>query len=252
MTETPKPDRPIPDPNAKMRSPVRPVYTPPPDKPIPAEPRKPAQQPGAETPTDPKTALATLRQKMQLLVDEYAAGKINRAQFHALYKRYSEQRSVIEKLIERNPETDAWKQVIRSQGQTGFLRSRLEAQPVLYAIFARNQTLPVHAGGRHPLNPEVTQPLLQALWRAPQLPAAGLGRKALDNDEWLVLAVGEYAATMVIFSLEPASSQAKLVRDLHLDFERANRMALSRGMVAIDRLVFPQRALVERGGENRW
>ncbi len=250
MSENSKPVPPTPDPNAKMRSPVRPVYTPPAPK-APVESRKPAQPQSFAQPEDPTAAMATLRQKMQLLVDEYAAGKINRAQFHALYKRYSEQRKVIEKLIERNPETDAWKQVIRSQGQTGFLRSRFEAQPVLYAIFARNQTIPVHAGGKHPLNPDVTQPLLQALWRAPQLPAAGLGRKALDNDEWLVLAVGEYAATMVIFSLEPSSAQARLVRDLHLDFERANRLALNRGMVAIDRLVFPQRALVERGEENR-
>lgn len=250
MSENSKPVPPVSDPNAKMRSPVRPVYTPPPPK-APVEPRKTTQPQAFEPPEDPKAAMATLRQKMQLLVDEYAAGKINRAQFHALYKRYSEQRAVIEKLIERNPDSDAWKQVIRSQGQTGFLRSRLEAQPMIYAIFARNQTIPVHAGGKHPLNPEVTQPLLQALWRAPQLPAAGLGRKALDNDEWLVLAVGEYAATMVIFSLEPSSAQARLVRDLHLDFERANRMALNRGMVAIDRLVFPQRALVERGEENR-
>jgi len=248
VSENSSSERSTPDPNAQMRSPIRPAYTPPAVEPTADEPRKtPAP---SDPPTDPKSALASLRQKIQLLVDEYAAGKINRAQFHALYKRYSEQRAVIEKLMERNPESEAWKQVLRSQGQTGFLRSRFESQPILYAIFARNQTIPVHAGGHHPLNPNVTQPLLQALWRSSQLPAVGLGRKALENDEWLVLAVGEYAATIVIFSLEPSSGQAKLVRDLHLDFERANHIALSRGMVAIDRLVFPQRALVERSGET--
>jgi hypothetical protein len=48
-----------------------------------------------------------------------------------------------------------------------------------------------------------------------------------------------------MFMLEPSPMQANKVRDLHSDFERANRMALERGTKSLDRLVFPQRALVE-------
>ena len=48
-----------------------------------------------------------------------------------------------------------------------------------------------------------------------------------------------------MFSLEPSIAQARLVRDLHADFERANQAALARGWIVPERMVFPQRALVE-------
>jgi len=46
--------------------------------------------------------------------------------------------------------------------------------------------------------------------------------------------------------LEPSSGQARLVRDLHADFERANRLPLSRQLYQAERMVFPQRALIEQ------
>jgi hypothetical protein len=50
---------------------------------------------------------------------------------------------------------------------------------------------------------------------------------------------------MVMFMLEPSTVQLNRVRDLHADFERANRSALERSTKTFDRMVFPQRALVE-------
>jgi hypothetical protein len=48
-----------------------------------------------------------------------------------------------------------------------------------------------------------------------------------------------------MFNAEPSNAQARLVRDLHADFERANQAALARGWIVPERMVFPQRALVE-------
>src|SRR3954463_3466970 len=91
------------------RSPVRPS--------LPQQPQRVPQasvpQPTPvlpESPTNPNAALNTLRGKMELVSDEFAQGKINRAQFNAVYKRYSEQRTIIERLLERNPDSEAWKQ----------------------------------------------------------------------------------------------------------------------------------------------
>ncbi len=237
--------------SGSLRSPVRPAarveaLTPPHGTLRPSvSPPDPA--PPAPSPEDPEQALIALRLKVEALVDEYAQGEINRVQFNALYQRYSEQRAIIDKLMQRNPASEAWRQVLGGRGQTGFLRARLEAQPISYGVYARGQPAALLTGGLQ--NLEAVFPadaVLRAVWAMSHRPAIGLGRKLLRNDEWLVMAVGSAAATMVIFSLEPSKTQAQLLRDLHVDFERANQLALSRGSLAADRLVFPQRALFEQ------
>jgi hypothetical protein len=241
-----------PRPQSSLRSPVRPSKPSEMSTPFHGTPRPPLTQPPPANPADPppqdpREALILLRQKTETAVDEYARGTINRVQFNALYQRYNEQRAIIEKLMQRNPDSDAWRQVVSSRGQTGFLRARLEAQPLSFSIYAAAQPAPLLTGG--PLDLRATFPAetaLRAVWAMPNRPAIGMGRKPLRDDRWLVMAVGTRAATLVVFSLEPSKAQAQLLRDLHVDFERANQMALERGWLAPERLVFPQRALFEQ------
>ena len=232
-----------------MRSPIRPTK-PQEDIPAPAleETAVPATvvETAPESPTDPKGALNVLRRKMETIADEFAEGKINRAQFNAMYKRYSEQRTIIEKLLQRNPETDAWRQVMSTKGYTSFLRSHFEAQPIYYAVHAHEQGKPIVMGGSKQSTEIHVEPVLQMLWQMASRPKSGVGRKTLQSGEWLILAVGEYALTAVVFSLELSIGQARLVRDLHNDFERANQAALARNWIVPERMVFPQRALVEK------
>jgi hypothetical protein len=187
----------------------------------------------------------TLRQKMEAIADEFANGKINRAQFNAMYRRYSEQRAIIERLLERNPNSDAWKQVLGVKGHTGFLRSHYEAQPLYFVIYRHQTPKAILSAGKDVPKESDILPIVQMVWKMPNRPKAGLGRRLLPNNLWLLLATGEHAATAVVFSLEPSIGQARLVRDLHADFERANQAALARGWLVQDRMVFPQRALVE-------
>ena len=242
------------------RSPVRPSLPqqPPARSPQPNVPQQPltrlaqpsvAQPTSAlpEAPTNPNSALNTLRGKMELVSDEFAQGKINRAQFNAVYKRYSEQRTIIERLIARNPDSEAWKQVIGVKGQTGFLRDHFEAQPLYFVAYRHHHFEPITAGGKQKANDELIKPVLTLVWSLPTRPKNGLGRKPIGDMQWLILACGDHAATVVMFSLEPSIAQARLVRDLHADFERANQAALARGWIVPERMVFPQRALVEGG-----
>lgn len=246
----PPPDDALPDetPPGGLRSPIRPTYQPEiPPRPAPGLPSvsKDQKRESDEFINDPQRAMASLRRRMQAVVDEFAQGKINRAQFNAVYGRYSEQRTIIERLLERNPQTEAWKQVIATRGQTGFLRTQYQAQPLYYALHLHHDSAPLTTGGSRAPDPAITLPLLRLIWSMPQRPQQGLGRKALPTGEWLILATGEFAATLVVFSLEPSIAQARLVRDLHFDFERANGGAIARGITAPERMVFPQRALIE-------
>ncbi|MCK6578412.1 MAG: hypothetical protein L6Q98_09940 [Anaerolineae bacterium] len=232
-----------------LRSPVRPA---PPESPAPPEkaanPEKPPSSPPAAASSSPVNALGTLRQKMEAIADEFAAGKINRAQFYALYRRYSEQRAIIERLVERNPQTDAWKQVIGAPGQTGFLRMHFAAQALYFVVFRNNDRHPLLSDGREHPDLSLLDSVLLPIWRMASRPKQGLGRKQIGEQKWLILAIGEYGSTVVVWSTEPSLSQSRLVRDLHADFERANQAALARGLITPDKLVFPQRALMDRGG----
>lgn len=229
-----------------LRSPVRPSY---PNRPESAPDATSLTPVEAETasepavPNSPEAALEDLRRKMERVASEFAAGRINRAQFNAMYGRYTEQRAIIERLIQRNPQNDAWKNVAKP-GHTTFLRQHFEARPMYYVIFQHNRTTPLMMGGQQPNMTQIGD-VLKALWGMKDRPKVGLARKDMGNGNWLVLALGEHAVTLVMFMLEPSPMQANKVRDLHSDFERANRMALERGTKSLDRLVFPQRALVE-------
>lgn len=233
-----------------MRSPVRPSV---PSSPAPSS--QPIQKPNAQPdaplpdadPNDPIAALNALRTKMEIVADEFAAGKINRAQFNAVYRRYSEQRNIIERMVERNPDSDAWRHVLGVQGQTHFLRNHYEAQTIYYVVYRHQRYEPITAGGKPPLNMTAILTALSRVWAMPDRPALGLGRKPLDAGQWLILATGAHTVTAMVFSLEPSVAQARLVRDLHADFERANHAALTRGWITPEHMVFPQRAMT--GGD---
>jgi hypothetical protein len=83
---------------------------------------------------DPTATLESLRGKMEGVAHDYASGKINRAQFNAIYGRYDEQRKIIERLLERDPESEAWQQVANS-GHTAFLLSHFQSRPLYYIIY---------------------------------------------------------------------------------------------------------------------
>lgn len=182
---------------------------------------------------------------MEVVANEFSQGKINRAQFNAIYGRYGEQRTIIERLIERNPENAAWKQAA-APGHTSFLRDHFEARLQYYLVYQHTIPTPLMMGGKQQPNMDQVGGVLKSLWGMKNRPKIGLARKDMGAGQWLVLALGEYAVTLTLFLLEPSATQANLVRDLHADFERANRRALERGTRSLDRFVFPQRALTEK------
>ena len=231
-----------------LRSPIRPqAPNTPPSRPRDIQPDQPSATEPLERITSPKNpglALDVIRRKMENVANEFANGKINRAQFNAMYGRYDEQRMIIERLVERNPDSNAWQQVARP-GHTSFLRDHFTARCLYYVIFRLSWPRPLMMGGEQQPNLQTIEPALSALINMDKRPRTGLARKALTSGQWLVLALGEHAVTFGVFNLEPATAQLNRMRDLHNDFERANQKALERGTSALDKMVFPQRALVE-------
>jgi hypothetical protein len=194
--------------------------------------------------TNPRTVLDQIKQKIGTITQEYSSGKLNAVQFNAMYRHYMEKRTIIERLLERNPETDAWR-AAASPGKTMFLRDRFEARVLYYVVFRKDEKKPLTSQGKLPKNAaNQIHKLLQLIWKLGQW-RGGLARKSLGDGMWLLLMMGEQSMTLAVYFFQPSTIQINQMRDLHADFERANHHLLQRGLPA-ERMVFPQRSLIDQ------
>ena len=197
--------------------------------------------PGAKA----ESAIDSLRHKMSQIAQEYAEGKINVATFNAVYRRYSEQREITERLLERNPNSEAWQSVVQP-GHTSFLRDFYAAKIVSYGLYRLSDGYQITLQGKVRLPQAQLMPIFarinDIIQKGHKLGAAW---RQLKDQNWVLMMPGQYSASVVIFSLEPAVVQRKMVEEVHRDFERANERALIRGDLAPRSLVFPHRALLE-------
>jgi hypothetical protein len=190
-------------------------------------------------------ALERLRRKMATVAEEYARGEINRAQFDAIYHRYQEQRQITERLLDRDPDSDAWQSVI-TPGHTSFLRNQYEAKVESYAIYHLGNSQQIIRTGHVQIPESQVQPILKrlrAIGTQGKIPPAA--HRTLPEKRRAVFVPGHYSLAIVIFSREPAPAQVKLVQDIHGDFERANTPSLVRDTFDRRGMVFPHRGLFE-------
>lgn len=246
------------------RSPIRPENPDPPRprlKPSVAKPTKPnpptremprlnVNAAGGDTTLSPaekaERAINTLREKMAKVAEEYSEGKINQAQFNAIYQRYSEQREITERLLQRNPDSGAWQSVVQT-GHTNFLRDHFEAKVVSYGLYRIDNGVQITLQGKWRLPMEQLSPILGKLRRlVAEGNIPGAASRSLKDERWVMLIPGHFTASVAIFSLEPAPIQRQLMEDIHRDFERANQRLLAEGEFDVAQLVFPHRTLFEQ------
>lgn len=203
----------------------------------------PPPQPSDTGESSPDDTLKEIREVLSQVAEEFASGKINRAQFHAIYNRYSEKRRIIEQMLARNPTSQAWQQVAR-RGHTGFLREHFEARVVFFALFGLGDYTPIVHHGTPPPGAVEVMPVLRKLpYMLQKRGQLGPAKRELEGGRWMVIVPGQYTVSVVFYSLEPARLQVQQIADLHSDFERANVHALARQDIDRNLLVFPQRAL---------
>ncbi|MBN1678724.1 MAG: hypothetical protein JW966_00435 [Anaerolineae bacterium] len=237
-------------PDSSPKSPVRPTVQDDSQPQDPLTPSLPNQHPAEvvsprEQMQRAEEALISLRQKMAKLAAEFSQGKLNPAQFDAIYSRYSEQRDIIERLLTRNPESQAWQSVVQS-GHTSFLRQRFEARVLSYAIYNQQTYDLIMLTGTIQLDRvqiEAVMKRLVAIIRERGNP--GPAHRKISDGRCVLFVPGDTTVAMVIYSLEPSAAQIRRVQDIHRDFERANKYTLSGGGFDAERLVYPHRALFE-------
>ncbi|HEX2619606.1 MAG TPA: hypothetical protein VHL11_05645, partial [Phototrophicaceae bacterium] len=110
--------------------------------------------------------LDQLRGKLESTANDFASGKINRAQFNAIYSHYNEQRILVEKLHQRNPDADHWRQAALP-GHTSFLRSHFESRVMFFIVFRHHDPRPLIKGGEEPTRETGRQigTIIKTIWK---------------------------------------------------------------------------------------
>jgi hypothetical protein len=136
-----------------------------------------------------------------------------------------------------HPDSDRWK-VVLEEGKTTFLLQLNEAAVRCVAFYDLRTRKLIFTQGDIPLEADDAISLLGTFGASEFNPKTGrmLATHA-DDGTALVLIPGRYTAALVSFSQDPPGWQVRALREVHRNFEAANKVALERGERRA--LVFP-------------
>jgi len=201
-----------------------------------AKPKPPAFSTG-DTDEPMRLKLDSLERKLFRLEDSVRDGDINPAQYRAISRHYEEQRTVAIRLHERHPGSEKWRMVLQD-GKTNFLMQVHEAICYGVAVYDYSTNEPLYLEGKLPENSQDGIALLGAFGG----PATGdqsehMYATEADDGSALLLIPGRHTAALVSFSQEPPEWQARALREVHRNFEDANRAVFEQALAR--KLVFP-------------
>lgn len=195
------------------------------------------QAPSGGIADDLQRMLVGLERKLDRLETDFQQGRVNAAQYRAIRRHYLEQREVATRLREAHPESDRWK-VVLEEGKTSFLMQLNEAVCHALALYDMAKRERFFVQGTMPPSADEALALLRTFGPVGSDPSAGriLATQAEDGSA-LLLIPGEFTAALVAFSQQPPGWQVRALREVHRNFEAANKVPLARG----DRrsLIFP-------------
>jgi hypothetical protein len=181
--------------------------------------------------------LATLDTKIERLESDLQQGRINASQYRAIRKHYLDQRQVAVRLQRAHPDSDRWR-VVLEEGKTSFLLQLNEAVLRSFTLYDLRTRARIYSQGELPPAAEQAFRLLGTFGpEGPQSqPGRMLGMQADDGSSYLLIP-GKYTAALVVFTQDPPAWQLRAMREVHSNFEAANKATLARG--ERQTLIFP-------------
>ncbi len=193
------------------------------DEPVQAPPR-------ANDIDDPelRKRLAALDQKIARLEQDFQQGRINASQYRAIYRHYMEQREVALRLREKYPDSDRW-QIVLEEGKTRFLLQLNEAACYSVGLYDIKNRDRIFVQGDMPAAAEEAMALLGTFGAGDETsPDGRMFATKTDSGETLLLIPGSFTVSLAVFSQDPPAWQVRALREVHRNFEAANRPALQR------------------------
>lgn len=181
--------------------------------------------------------LNALNWKIERLEKDFQQGVINASQYRAIRRHYLDQRQVAVQLQRTHPESDRWK-VVLEEGKTSFLLQLNEAVLRSFTLYDLRTRARIYNQGNLPAAAEESVRLLGTFGPGGPQEAPGrmLGMQADDGCAYLLIP-GKHTAALVVFTQDPPAWQLRAMREIHSNFEAANRATLERG--ERQTLIFP-------------
>jgi hypothetical protein len=196
--------------------------------------------------------IAQVREKIDRVVEEFAEGKISRTQFQQLYDRYQNQILSVTQLSEAQGDMNI--KEITGSGQTVAIRKKLTAVAKGLVIYENKIGQRLETLGHFDVPEDQIDPTLENFRRYTVKDTETRLRSQPLSDEddgWLVWVPGDYTTLIALFNLEPSPHQLTTIKQLHRDFENANRAFLESGDAQADKMAFPFRVILRMTAGNK-
>ena len=181
--------------------------------------------------------LEVLNSKIARLEQDFQQGRINASQYRAIYRHYMGQREVALRIRQTYPDSNRW-QMVLEEGKTRFLLQLNEATCYSVGLYDIQSKDRIFIDGDMPESAEDAMALLGTFSTSEdESPDGRLFATTSDSGETLLLIPGSFTVSLAVFSQDPPAWQVRALREVHRNFEAANRPALLRGET--ENLLFP-------------
>lgn len=186
-----------------------------------------------------KATLDRLQNKIAKLVQDFAAGVINRSQFHELYGRYQRQMAQLNQMASNEASTSVVPGS-RDPEDTYLIKKRLTARVLGVSIYSNKSGLPIETLGDFAVDAALLVPMLSSYRDATrEIFKAGMRSTVMENGHWLCFVPGNLSTLIVLYSMEASAIQISAIEAMHRDFETANKAALEKGNADPSTLAYP-------------
>lgn len=209
----------------------------------------PGPAPSPESVRQGQEFISQVERKIDHLVQEFADGRVNRAQFQRLYARYQRQITTVMGLM-ATTDPSRWREAIFETEDTLKLRKRFAATPLGLSLYESRSGQHIRTLGEFRVEDGHIIPMLQS-YRAAALQnfRAGPRSAELQDGRWLSFLPGGHTTLIALFSQQPADDQLALIERMHQDFEEANLTCFQSERFDATQLVYPFHSLVSHGSD---
>jgi hypothetical protein len=190
-----------------------------------------------EVPPELRKQLNILDKKITRLERDFQNGKVNASQYRAIRRHYLGQREVAVRLRKKHPDSDRWKNVLE-EGKTSFLMQLNEAACHSVGFYENKARGRIFQQGIMPQAAEEAMALLGTFGtHDPDSPTGPIFATQIEDGSALLLIPGRFTSCLSVYSQSPPAWQVRALREVHRNFEAANRSVLQKQ--EFDALVFP-------------
>ncbi len=196
--------------------------------------------------------IQTVDAKMQRVVNEFAAGDINRETFHKLYDRYHNELETAREALE----TERWSLFysLRNDVTSAMLRDFYKGRAVGIIVYHHRSASFLETMGIFSFPEPTMQQIEKKLESFTERILSGQfidwQTEHITERDWLLYEPAQQTTVIARFENEPSAKQSDQIDHLHRDFEKANARLLAHPRVNAYQLAYPFISFIKQQGTN--